>query len=104
MTMDRCPFCKSRVSRFSERKESVLMHGWKCGKCGESFFPGSEMLRFEILTGRRKDMARKIRTVGNSKIVTIPEKLIAEAKVHSNDIALFQKVKEGILLRIIHAH
>lgn len=102
--MERCPICKSHVSRFSEAKEGIAMRGWKCGKCGESFFPGSEMLRFEILTGRRRDLARKIRSVGNSKVVTIPEKLIAEAKVHSNDIALFERVKGGLLLRIIHTH
>lgn len=104
MIMERCPFCKSKVSRYSETKEGVEMHGWKCAKCNESFFPGSEMVRWEVLTGRRKDMVRKIRTVGNSKVVTLPEKLIAEAKIHANDLVLFEKLKEGLLLRIIHPH
>ena len=102
--MERCVICKGKIIEGAELRDGVELKGWKCTKCGETYIPSGEVLRWEILTGRRKGYVRKIRTVGNSKVVTLPERLIAEAKIHINDLVLFEKMKDGILLRIIHPH
>jgi len=100
--MERCVICKGRLKRHVEVSEGVRIRGWKCQKCLETFFTSSEMLRWEVLTGRRKSLARRIRVVGHSKVVTLPEKLVEEEKIHDKDFVLFEKIRDGLLLKIIH--
>lgn len=104
MTMEKCVICGGMLGKHSEISEGVLIRGWKCKKCGEGFFPSTEMLRWEVLTGRRKKFARKVRCVGTSKVVTLPEEIIAKENIHESDFILFQKIKQGILLKIISCH
>ena len=100
--MERCVLCKGKIVEGSEMRDGVKLKGWKCARCGETYIPSGEVIRWEILTGRRKGYVRKIRSVGNSKVVTLPERLIAEARIHIDDLVLFEKMKDGLFLRIIH--
>ncbi len=100
--MERCVLCKGGLKPYEETSEGVAIRGWKCNSCGETFYPSSEMLRWEVLTGRRSDFARKVREVGNSFGVTLPRKLVKEEGIHKNDFILFEKTDKGTKIKIIH--
>lgn len=100
--MERCVLCKGELKSHKEVSEGVEIRGWKCKKCGEVFFPSSEMLRWEVLTGRRSDSARKVREIGNSVAVTLPKKLVKEESIHKEDYILFERTEKGMLMKVIH--
>lgn len=89
--------------RHSETSEGFPIRGFRCRRCSETFWPASEMLRWEVLTGRRKT-ARKIGVLGDSLVVRIPSNIAKDSSVHEGDYALFEPAKEGFLVRIVHAH
>ncbi|MCS4540758.1 MAG: AbrB/MazE/SpoVT family DNA-binding domain-containing protein [Euryarchaeota archaeon] len=99
--MERCILCKGELEKHKEVNEGVGIKGWKCKKCGETFFPSSEMLKWEVLTGKR-GLVRKVRKIGNSIIVTLPKKLVKEEDIHKDDYILFERTKKGMALKIIH--
>ncbi len=100
--MERCVLCKGELNPLKEQSEGIEIKGWKCAKCGETFFPSSEMLRWEVLTGKRSDLARKVRKIGNSIAVTLPKKLVKEIGIHKDDYILFEKTNRGTLLKVVH--
>ena len=100
--MERCVICKEKLTDHKEKKDGVEIHGWKCTKCNETYFSSNELLKWEVLSGRRKDNVRKIRKVGNSFTVTFPNIFIKNDEIHDNDLAIFKKKKDGYLVQIIH--
>ncbi len=100
--MERCALCRGELESYKEVSDGVGIRGWRCRACGETFFPSSEMLRWEVLTGRRMDSARKVREIGNSTVVTIPKKLVKEEDIHKDDYILFERTERGTIMRIIH--
>lgn len=100
--MERCVLCKGGLEDYKEISEGIEIKGWKCKKCGETFFPSTEMLRWEVLTGKRRDLVRKVREIGNSIIVTLPKKLVKEESIHKDDYILFERTKRGTLMKVIH--
>jgi hypothetical protein len=102
MKMEKCVLCGGFLESYKEVSEGVEIKGWKCKKCQETFFPSSEMLRWEVLTGRRSQMARKVRWIGNSMAVTLPKKLVEEEGIHKDDYILFEKTEKGMLMKIVH--
>ena len=79
-----------------------MTRGKKRAKEIKTYFTSTEMLRWEVLTGRRSKDVRKVRKLGNSLMVTLPHELVKDNGIHSDDLALFRKVKEGILIEIVH--
>jgi hypothetical protein len=102
--MKKYAICGGELKKHSKKSEGILIKGWKCKKCSETFFPSSKMLRRGILTERRKQLTRKVRRVGTSKVVTLPKEIIASENIHENDLVLFGKIKQGILLKILRSH
>ncbi|MBI4362161.1 MAG: hypothetical protein HY558_03215 [Euryarchaeota archaeon] len=100
--MKTCILCKGTLKAHREVSEGHEIRGWKCAKCGETFFPSREMVRWEVLTGRRKGQVRKARTIGKSLVVTLPEKLAREEGIHADDLILFEKDERGLRLRVVH--
>lgn len=100
--MKKCILCEGDLSEHSEMNDEVVINGWKCKECGETYFTSTEMLRWEVLTGRRSKDVRKVRKIGSSLMVTLPNELVKDTGIHNDDLALFKKVKEGILIEIVH--
>lgn len=84
------------------RMEGVKLKCLKCVKCGEELYSASEMLRYEVLTGKRKPV-RKITMLGSSMAVRLPKKLVEEVDIHEGDLAYFEKHPEGVLIKVVHA-
>lgn len=94
--MKKCAICGGKLKEHAEVSDGFPIKGWKCLKCGETFFPSSEMVRWEVLTGRRKN-ARKIGKIGDSLAVRIPRALAKSLGINAGDYAFFEKTKQGLL-------
>ena len=100
--MERCAICKGELTEHKEKMDAVEVRGLRCTKCGETFFSSSELLRWEIMSGKRKDNVRKIRKIGNSLTITLPSVFVKSDDISDNDLAIFKKKKNGYLIQIIH--
>lgn len=100
--MERCAICKGKLEDHKEKRDGVEIKGWKCSKCDETYFSSNELLRWEVLSGKRTDNVRKIRRVGNSLTITFPNIFVKNDEIHDDDLAIFKKTKKGYLLQIIH--
>jgi DNA-directed RNA polymerase subunit M/transcription elongation factor TFIIS len=52
--MKTCYKCNADVKVAKCIKEEVELNCLKCPKCGEEYFTSSELVKFDMLTGRRK--------------------------------------------------
>jgi len=95
-----CPVCKGRVKKTIEERSGVALAGYKCERCDETFFPSGEIVRYEILAGRRKPV-RTIGKVGNSIVIRIPSKLAAEFGIKKGCIAYFEKKGHEVDIKIL---
>jgi len=94
--MERCVICKGKLTDHKEKKDGVEIHGWKCTKCNETYFSSNELLKWEVLSGRRKDNVRKIRKVGNSFTVTFPNIFIKKIRSISEEMTTeFEKIRNS---------
>ena len=100
--MKKCYKCGTAVKSRTCVKEGVRLHCMRCPKCGEEYFTSSELLKFDILTGRRK-LVRKFGVLGESIIVRVPDKILQEYKIKPGDYGVFEKRREGILIKPVHA-
>lgn len=95
-----CPLCKGKLKKVIEKRRNIDLAGYKCKKCNEIFFPSNEIVRYEILTGRREPV-RTIGKVGNSIIIRIPSKLAAEFGIRKGDLAYFEKKGHEVDIKIL---
>ncbi len=54
--IDKC-LCGGKLEDVAVVRDGIHMLGQKCIKCNEIYFDAEEMLRYEMLTGRRKGLA-----------------------------------------------
>lgn len=99
MKMTKC-VCGGEIRNTTIVKNGVKMKVQKCGKCGEIYIPGSEMLKYDIIKGK-SSMARKIRKSGDSLIVTVPKQIVEKFNVHDGDIMAFESDEKEIKLKIV---
>jgi len=100
--MKTCYKCGTDVKAAKTIKEGVALDCLKCPKCGEEYFTSSELMKFDIKTGKRK-MVRKFGTLGDSMVVRFPSDVLKDYKIKPGDYGIFEKKPEGILIKPIHA-
>ncbi len=57
--IDKC-LCGGRLEDVAVVRDGIHLLGQKCVKCDEIYFDAEEMLRYEMLTHRRKGLSRII--------------------------------------------
>jgi hypothetical protein len=82
-------------------KDGVRMKIQKCGKCGETYIPGSEMLKYDMIKGK-SSIVRKVRKSGDSMIVTVPRQIVEKFNVHDGDVIAFEPHEKDIKIKIVH--
>ncbi|MBI2173452.1 MAG: hypothetical protein HYT73_04595 [Candidatus Aenigmarchaeota archaeon] len=82
-------------------KNRVKMKAQKCGKCGEVYIPGSEMLKYDMIKGK-SSIVRKVRKSGDSMVVTVPKQIIEKFNVHDGDVIAFEPHGKEIKIKIVH--
>ena len=100
--MKTCYKCGNKVKIVKCIKEGVSLNCLKCQKCGEEFFTSSELIKFDILTGKRK-LVRKFGVLGDSTIMRVPNKILNDFKIKPGDYGIFEEKPEGILIKPFHA-
>ena len=98
----KCYKCGNGIKATQCVKEGITLNCLKCTKCGEEYFTSSELIKFDIKTGRRK-MVRKFGIVGDSTVMRFPSAIIKGYSIKPGDYGLFEKRPEGILINPIHA-
>lgn len=96
--METCYKCKVKVKKKTVIKDGVELYCLKCPKCGEEYFTSSELMKYDILTGKRK-MIRKFGILGSSSIIRIPDKIIKKYKIKCGDFGYFEELSEGFLIK-----
>ncbi len=82
--MKTCYKCGTDVTVARCIKEGVTLNCLKCQNCGEEYFTSSELMKFDIQTGRRK-MVRKFGIVGDSTVMRFPSDIIKDYKIKPGD-------------------
>ncbi len=100
--MKTCYKCGTDVSVGKCVKEGVTLNCLRCGNCGEEYFTSSELIKFDIQTGRRK-LVRKFGVLGDSTVMRFPPDLLKDYKIKPGDYGVFEKRPDGILIKPIHA-
>jgi len=100
--MKTCYKCGSEVNSAKCIKEGIGLSCMRCPKCHEEYFTSSELIRFDIKTGKRK-LIRKFGTVGDSVVMRFPSQILNEFKIKPGDYGVFEKRPDGILIRLVHA-
>ncbi len=100
--MKTCYKCNTDVKIYECIKEGIKLDCLKCPKCGEEYFTSSELIKFDILTGRRK-MVRKFGVLGDSTIMRLPPQVVKNYEIKPGDFGIFEEVPEGILIKPVHA-
>ena len=95
-----CPLCKGKLKKVTETRRNIALAGYKCGKCDEIFFSSGEIVKYEILTGKRETV-RTVGKVGNSIIIRIPSKLATEFGIRKGDLAYFEKKGHEVDIKIL---
>ena len=86
--MKKC-VCGGKFIETTIERSGIKLNGMRCSKCGEVYFPSSEMMRYEILTGK-SSLVRKVRKSGDSIIVTVPKQIVEKFNVHEDDMVYFE--------------
>lgn len=100
--METCYKCKTNVKIDKCVKEGITLNCLKCPKCGEEYFTSSELIKFDILTGKR-ELIRKFGVLGDSIIMRFPIKILKDFKIKPGDYGVFEEKPEGILIKHINA-
>lgn len=100
--MKTCYKCNTDVNISKCVKEGIELDCLKCPKCAEEYFTSSELIKLDILSGRRK-MVRKFGILGDSTIMRFPPNLVKHYKIEPGDFGIFEEVPEGILIKPVHA-
>ncbi|MBN1385609.1 AbrB/MazE/SpoVT family DNA-binding domain-containing protein [Candidatus Woesearchaeota archaeon] len=93
-----CYKCGVKAKPAKAMMEGIRLDCLRCPKCGEEYFTSGEMIRYDILKGRRK-LVRKFGTLGDSTITRWPPKLIKDYNIKPGDFALFVERPDGILIK-----
>ncbi len=100
--IEKCYKCNAGVKAAMCVKEGIELNCLKCVKCGEEYFTSSELVKFDILSGKRR-LVRKFGVLGRSTIARIPNKIVEEFAIKPGDYGVFEKRPDGILIRPYHA-
>jgi hypothetical protein len=100
--MKSCYKCGTDVKVGKCVKEGISLDCLKCPKCGEEYFTSSELIKFDIKTGRRQ-LVRKFGVLGDSMVMRFPTKVTKEYGIKPGDYGVFEKRPDGILIKPIHA-
>jgi hypothetical protein len=100
--MKTCYKCGANVKVAQCKKEGIIMNCMRCPKCGEEYFTSSELLKFDIKTGKRK-LIRKFGTLGDSTTIRLPPQIIKEHNIKPGDYGIFENKPDGILIKPVHA-
>ena len=91
-----CYKCRTNVNVGKCVKEGVTLNCLKYPNCGEEYFTSSELIKFDIQTGRRK-LIRKFGVLGDSTVMRFPSDLLKDYKIRPGDYGVLRRDPRGYL-------
>ena len=98
--MKACYKCGTDVKVDTILKDGIKLNCLKCPRCGEEYFTSSELVKYDLLTGKRR-LVRKFGILGESTIMRFPTKILKDFKIKPGDYGVFEERDEGILIKPI---
>ena len=98
--IDKCYKCKIKVKATKVTKKGIKLNCLKCPKCKEEFFTSEELIKYDLIRGK-KSILRRFGILGDSMIIRVPPKIIEEAKIEPGDYAEFEMKNGKILVKTI---
>src|SRR3989338_3352951 len=86
--------CGGNMEKIKTEWKGIEVRGWKCKKCNEELInPVDAQKALEIDRARKKNELRvKLRKVGKSNVVTVPQAIIQSENLKSGQKLDFQTV------------
>ena len=100
--MKTCYKCGSNVKSSKCIKDGISLDCMRCSDCGEEYFTSSELIKHDILTGKRK-LIRKFGILGDSTILRLPSEVLKNYKIKPGDYGVFEERPDGFLIKPVHA-
>ena len=97
-----CYKCEAKVKAATVNKEGVRLRCLRCPKCGEEYFTSSELIKYDILKGKRS-LVRKFGQLGDSVIMRVAQKILKDLGVKPGDYGVFEERKDGIFIKTYSA-
>ena len=93
--------CNGKMEKMKTVWKGIEVRGWKCVKCKEEMLnPMDAQKALEIEKARKKNLLKvKLRIVGKSKVVTIPQPIIEAENLKAGQIMEW-KIETGKLVLI----
>jgi len=95
--------CGGRTEKKITKWKGIPVRAWKCKKCGEEIIHPLDAERALIIAKaiKNKEFSVKVRRVGKSLTMTIPQKLAKFADLHEGTIANWNiSSKSELIVRI----
>jgi len=93
-----CYKCGEKVKPSTVTKDNVKLKCMKCSNCGEEYFTSSELIKYDIMTGKRA-MIRKFGSLGNSRMIRLPTKIVDDFRIKEGDYGVFEERQDGFLIK-----
>lgn len=92
-----CYKCKKTMKKGKVTLKNIVLEGWIC-ECGEKIVPSKEVVKYEVLTGRRRSDIRTVTKMGNSLVVSIPKEYLKPLHIHRGSKLVFVKDENELKL------
>ena len=92
-----CHVCGRKMVECDIDFRGVALRGWRC-KCGEALITLEEVIRYEVITGRRNSYVRTVTAMGNSLVVSIPREYVKQMHIKKGSKMIFFKMANFLKL------
>ncbi len=99
----KCP-CGGGTKKIKTKWKGIPVRAWKCNKCGEEILHPLDAENAMMIAKaiENKELSVKVRKVGKSLIMTVPNKLVKYAELHEGTIANWSiNSKKELVVQIV---
>ena len=96
-----CDSCHGETQKSSVERNGFLLRSWHCLSCNKQWYHPSDVQAYdEFVRLKQKDFQVKLRSVGNSWIVSIPKEIIRFQEISATKVVNLQMDEPGkVVLR-----
>ena len=99
-----CDICQGNTQKGNIHKDGFLIRNWECFGCHKQWYHPLDLENYRLYTElKKKEFQVKLRSVGNSWIVSIPKEIIRFEEIQTTKIVNLHLDQPGkVVLRFSH--
>lgn len=96
-----CDKCQKETQKSTVERDGFSLRTWHCFSCGEKWYHPSDLEEYQrFMKLKERDFHVKLRSVGNSWIVSIPKEIIRFQEITATKVVNLQMDEPGkVILR-----